>query len=68
MNFFLLLNTKEDILMSVTKQLMDPIDFHCFFIFSYYRSQWGPSIVWLPKFFKISSKIFFQQKKEIHGE
>jgi len=28
MNFFLLLNTKEDILKNVGNQLMDPIDFH----------------------------------------
>ncbi len=39
--------------MLVTKQLMVAIDFHG--IFSILGSQWLPSTVWLPAFFKISS-------------
>jgi len=49
--FLLILNTKEDM---VTKQLMEPIDFHSM-----------GEIVWLLIFFKISS-FGFQQKTEIH--
>jgi len=45
-----------------TKQLMDPIDFHSIF-FSYYGSQWGPSNVWLPTCFKISSFVLNRRKK-----
>jgi len=37
MSFFILLNTNEDILKNVGKQLMDPIDFHS--IFSPYGSR-----------------------------
>jgi len=33
--------------MSVTKQLMDPIDFNSIFFFLL-CSQWGASTVWLP--------------------
>jgi len=51
--------------MSVTKLLMDPIDFHC--IFFSYGSQWGPSTVWLLTFFKISSFVFSNRKKYIQG-
>jgi len=36
--------------------------FVCFF---YYRSQWLPSIVWLPTFLKISSFEFNRRKKII---
>jgi len=28
-----------------------------------YWSQWGPSTVWLPKFFQISSLVFNKRKK-----
>ncbi len=38
----------------VIKQLIVAIDFHCI-ISPYYRSQWLPSTIWLPTFFKISS-------------
>jgi len=31
----------------------------------YYGSQWVPSTVWIPTFFKISSFVF-HRKKEIH--
>jgi len=58
MNFFLLLNTKEDILKNLGNQTVLAVLF-------FHESQWGPSTVWLPTVFKIS---FFcvQQKKEIH--
>jgi len=46
------------------KQLMYPTDFHSIF-FSYHGSQWGPSTVWLPTFFEISSFVF-NRKKEIY--
>jgi len=48
--------------MSVTKELMVPIDFNSIY-FTYYESQWGPSIACLPTFIH---KIFCVQKKEIH--
>jgi len=43
MSFFLLLNTKEDILKNMgNQQLLDPIDFLSIFLF--YGSQWGPNL------------------------
>jgi len=50
--------------MSVSKQLMGPIDIHSIF-FSYYGSQWGLGPVWLPIFLKISSFVFSRRKKFI---
>jgi len=45
MSFFLLLNTKEDILKNMgNQQLLDPIDFLSIFLSSYYGSQWGPNL------------------------
>jgi len=52
--FPFLLNTNKDILKNVgvvTKQLMDPIDFHSIFP---HTSQWGPR----PTFFKMSYFVF----------
>ncbi len=46
-DFFLLLNTKEDILKNVGNQTV-AIDFHNIF-FPYYGNQWLPSTVWLGK-------------------
>jgi len=34
---------EEDIL-KLTKQLMDPIDFHSIFFFSYYGSKWSSTV------------------------
>jgi len=48
--------------MSVTKQLIHPIDFHSTF---FPTSQWGTSTVWLPTFFKTSSFVFSRRKKFI---
>jgi len=65
MNFFLLLNTKYDMLKNVGNQTVDgPIDFHSMGA-QKYESQWGSSKVWLPH---IVQNIFFcvQQKKGIH--
>jgi len=56
MRFFLLLNTKEDILKHIGNQTV--------VCFSYYGSQWGPT-VWLTIFFKISSFVFSRRKKFI---
>jgi len=56
MRFFLLLNTKEDILKHIGNQTV--------VFFSYYGSQWGPT-VWLTIFFKISSFVFSRRKKFI---
>jgi len=47
------MNTKEDILKKIVNQT----------IISYYGSQWGPTTVWLPTFFKF---FCVQQEKEIH--
>jgi len=55
MNFFLLINTKEDILKN---ELTDPVDFR-------YGSQWGPSLFWPLTFFEISSFVFSWRKKFI---
>jgi len=39
--------------MSVTKQFICPIDLHSIIIIFFpHGSQWGPSTVWLPIFFK----------------
>ncbi len=59
MAFFLLWNTKEDILKNVgNRTASGPIDFH----FCPHKSV-GPETICFPAFFKISS--FFQQK-EMH--
>ncbi len=50
--------------MLVTKQLLVAIDFHSIF-FPYYGSQWLPSIVRLPTFFKTSSFVFNSTNKFI---
>jgi len=57
MSFFLLLNTKEDILKNVGNQtVMVPVDVHSiFFPFSYYGSQ---TSVWLPILIKTTSFVF----------
>jgi len=48
---------------------MDSIAFHSMVkkinMEKYYGSQWGPSTVWLPTFFKISSFVFSRRKKFI---
>jgi len=44
--------------MSVTRQLMYPIDFHIM-----EGKKWGTSTVWLSTFFKISSFVFSRRKK-----
>ncbi len=63
MHFFVLLNTKEDILKNVgTEQFWGTIYFHSIF-FSYYGSQWCPKTAWLQTFFKISSFVFSRTKK-----
>jgi len=31
----------------------------------YYGSQWGPTTVWLPTFFKMSDFLFNRTKKQI---
>jgi len=60
MSFFLLLNTKEDILTNDWN--FDTIDFHSFFF--YYGSQ-CQTTVWFLSFFKISSFVFSRRKKLI---
>jgi len=50
--------------MSVTKELMDPIDFHRFFFF-FSPQEVNPSTVWLPIFLKISY-VLSRRKKFIH--
>ncbi len=62
MSFFLLLNTKEDILrLLVNKQLMVAIDY-CMEK-KYHGRQWLPSTVFLPTVLKISSFVFNRRKK-----
>jgi len=61
MNFFLLLNTKEDILKNVGNQTVNGPHWGK----KYYGSQWGPLTVWLPTFFKILSFVFSKRKKFI---
>jgi len=46
-------------------QTIDEPHWLSIFFFSYYGSQWGPSTVWLPIFFKISSFVFSRRKKFI---
>jgi len=36
-----------------------------YYFYSYYGSQWGPSTVWLPTFFKMYSFVFGRRKKFI---
>jgi len=59
MSFFLLLNTKEDILKNDWN-----FDFHSIFFLFYYGSQWCQTTVWFPSVFKIF--IYVQLKKETH--
>ncbi len=61
MSFFLMLNTKEDILKDFEEpnSCWSPLTEKC------NGSQWGPSTFWLPAFFKISSFIFNIRKKLI---
>jgi len=58
-NFFLRLYIKKKIFrrMSVTKQLMGPIDFHSM------GEKIRKSMVWSLTFFKISSFVFNRRKK-----
>ncbi len=51
--------------MLVAKQLTVAIDFHNMKK-KYNGSQWLPSNIWLPTFFKISSMQYVQHKKEAH--
>jgi len=62
MSFFLLLNTKEDILENDWN--FGTIDFHSVFFFFYGR-QWCQTTVWFQSFFKISSFVFNRRKKLI---
>jgi len=55
MCFFLLLNTKEDILKNVGNQTVDSSHWRQLYLFSYYGSQWLQSTVWLPTCLEISS-------------
>ncbi len=64
MNFFVLLNIKEDILENDPKQFLVPIDSNRVF-FSYYGSHGGPATVWLPVLFQIIC-FCVQQQKESH--
>ncbi len=55
-NFFLVLNTKEDILKNVGNQkFAGP---------HWIWSHWWPEAVWFPTFFKIT---YVQQNKEMHS-
>ncbi len=56
--FILLLNTKEQFLVST--------DFQSFY--SYYGSQCGPATVWLFTIFKISSFVFNRKEKQPEDE
>ncbi len=47
-----------------TKHLLVPIDFHS--KKEILLSQWGPSTVWLPAFFKISFFAQYKKEKNIH--
>jgi len=49
---------EEDILKNMGNQTVDGSHFE-----KYYGSQWGPSTLWLPIFFKISSFVFSRRKK-----
>jgi len=53
--------------MSVTKQLMGPINFHSRKK-KYYGSQQGPSTVNSPTFFKINKKLIHTGLKQLEGE
>jgi len=59
MNFFLLLNTKEEILKNLGNQTV------LAFLF-FHESQWGPSTVCISTVFKISFFVCVQWKKEFH--
>jgi len=59
MRFFLLLNTKEDILKNDWD--FGIIDYHSI----YYGSQWCKTTVWFQSFFKISSFVFSRRNKLI---
>jgi len=63
MSFFLLVNTKEDILKNDLNFVT--IDFHRIFFFFYYGSQWCQTTVWFQSFFKIASFVFSRRKKLI---
>jgi len=59
MSFYLLLNTKKDILKNDWN--FGTIDFHSIFFFLFkYGSQWCQTTVWFQSFFKVL------QKKETH--
>ncbi len=61
MSFFLLLNTKENILKIIGNQTVaGTIDFHIPF--------GSPTTVWLPTFFKISYFVFKWRKKSIQDQ
>ncbi len=49
--------------MLANKQLPVAIDFHSMEGKKYCESQWGPTTVWLPTFFEISSFVFNRRKK-----
>jgi len=51
-------NTKQDILKNVDNQMI----LTSYFFLSYYRSQWGPSTVWLPILLKISFVLSRRKK------
>jgi len=64
MSFFLLLNTKENILKNVVNQLTVAIDFHISKNILW-KSMATMLTVWLPTSFKISSFVFNRRKKLI---
>jgi len=64
MSFFLLLNTKENILKNVVNQLTVAIDFHISKKILW-KSMATMLTVWLPTSFKISSFVFNRRKKLI---
>uniref|UniRef100_A0A8C1U068 Pre-mRNA-processing factor 40 homolog A n=1 Tax=Cyprinus carpio TaxID=7962 RepID=A0A8C1U068_CYPCA len=66
MNFFLVLNTKEDILKNVCNHtVLSPHGLSIYLFFSYYGNQWLPATVWLQTVFRISTFVFNRTSKLI---
>ncbi len=67
MNFFVLPNTKEDILKKVCNQAVLGHHWLPYRKKKYYGSQWCPRTALFPRFFRISSFVFSRTKTFIQG-